>query len=81
MISIVESIAVGTPVVTTDVPLNASYIRAHELGIVGEWSADDLEAVICSNSKYVENCLMYRNCLSTEYRVEQFLDVYRKYIE
>ena len=30
MISIVESIPVGTPVVTTEIPLNASYIKKYK---------------------------------------------------
>ena len=33
MISIVEAIAVGTPIVTTDVPLNSTYIKEYQLGI------------------------------------------------
>ena len=40
MVSIVESIAVGTPVVTTAVPYNAAYIRQEQLGsrrMTGAW--------------------------------------------
>lgn len=74
MISIVESIAVGTPVVTTDVPLNAAYIRKFRLGIAKAcWNEQDLWEIVSNNEAYVENCLAYRACLSTTYRVEQFV--------
>lgn len=77
MVSIVESIAVGTPILTTDVPLNASYIQANALGLVRkEWEAGDLRAVVENNPLYVENCLRYRSQLSTEKRVEQLLEIF-----
>ncbi len=74
MISIVESIAAGTPVVTTDVPLNSKYIIENKLGIAKpEWNEQDLHNIAVNNSDFVNNCLEYRRQLSTEYRVEQFL--------
>lgn len=77
MVSIVESIGVGTPIVTTDVPLNASYIRANALGIVRKaWEAEDLREIVANNSVYVHNCLQYREQLSTRKRVEQLLQIY-----
>ena len=76
MISIVESIAVGTPVLTTDVPLNASYIKEYQLGIAKrQWDEKDLNDVVSNNEMYVENCMEYRYKLSTKQRVEQFLSV------
>ena len=76
MISIVESIAVGTPIVTTDVPLNASYIRKYDLGIAKpSWNEDDLYKVHIENDKYVKNCLQYRDKLSTHHRVEEFIEI------
>lgn len=74
MISIVESIAVGTPVITTAVPLNSPYIRKNKLGIVKEeWNATDLYDIVSNNQEYVDNCLAYREQLSTDYRVKQFV--------
>ena len=74
MISIVESIAVGTPIVTTDVPLNASYIKELELGIAKlSWGEEDLFKIVSDNDMYVRNCLNYRKRLSTKQKVEQFL--------
>lgn len=58
MISVVESIAVGTPALTTNIPLNASYIRAFRLGIVKDGrSMDELREVVTT---YASNCLSYR---------------------
>lgn len=72
MVSIVESIAVGTPIVTTSVPYNATYIKANELGIVSdEWNEDDLNEV-AKNSKYIASCASYRKTISTLNKVEKF---------
>lgn len=78
MISIDESIAVGTPVVTTDIPLNASYIKEYKLGIAKkQWDENDLHEVVSNNELYVGNCMEYRYKLSTKQKVEQFLKVKR----
>lgn len=78
MISIVEAIAVGTPIVTTDVPLNSTYIKKYRLGIAKkQWDETDLNNVVSNNSGYVENCMNYRYKLSTKQRVEQFLEAKR----
>lgn len=74
MVSIVESIAVGTPVVTTSVPYNAEYIRREELGIVKDtWGAEELHKICEENEAYVQNCLRYRNKLSNVHCAETFL--------
>ena len=74
MVSIVESIACGTPIITTSVPYNASYIKEHGLGIVNdEWDEHDLEK-ICSDKEYIENCISYRDSISTKGKVEEFLN-------
>lgn len=74
MISIVEAIAVGTPVVTTEVPLNATYIKKYKLGIAEEWSVDALKEIVENNAEYVENCLNYRKKMSTEMKAKQFVE-------
>ncbi len=77
MISIVESIAVGTPIVTTDVPLNSEYIIASKLGIAKpEWDECDLNEISINNPVYVENCMRYREKLSTEHKVKQFIEAF-----
>lgn len=79
MVSIVESIAVGTPVVTTPVPYNASYIRREELGIVQEnWGADALVRIVSDNERYVQNCLRYRQRLSAAVCAERFWEALSK---
>lgn len=74
MVSVVESIAVGTPVVTTSVPYNAAYIRREKLGIVEDgWSADALARIVAENDRYVSNCLAYREKLSHVACAKRFL--------
>lgn len=81
MVSIVESIALATPIVTTDVPYNSSYIKTNKLGIVkNNWNEDDLYEISSKNDKYVNNCLEYRKTLSCEYKVNQFVNIYNKYL-
>lgn len=76
MVSIVESIASGTPVVTTSVPYNAAYIRRESLGIVDDgWNGNTLAQICADNKRYVENCLAYREKLSNRYHVGQFLGI------
>ncbi len=76
MVSIVEAIAVGTPIITTSVPYNASYIREAELGIVDDnWDKETLRQII-STDLYIKNCLSYRHTLSTLSKAEAFLKVY-----
>ena len=77
MVSIVESIALGTPVVTTSIPYNAAYIRRRELGIVeDDWTADALERIVVENDRYVANCLVYRERLSNVACAERFLALF-----
>jgi len=80
MVSIVESIAAGTPVVTTSVPYNAAYIRREELGIVADdWGADALEKICAENEKYVHNCNVYKEKLSNVWLAGQFVEYARLY--
>lgn len=77
MVSVVEAIAVATPVITTSVPYNAAYIDKYSLGIVNDkWNADDLER-ISSDKKYIDNCLSYRNSLSTTAKANEFIDIFK----
>lgn len=74
MVSIVESIAAGTPVITTSVPYNAAYIKLETLGIAADdWNADTLEEICEKNEMYVANCIAYREKLSNTYLAGQFI--------
>ncbi|MDE6846818.1 MAG: glycosyltransferase [Lachnospiraceae bacterium] len=76
MVSIVESIAVGTPVVTTSVPYNAYYINKETLGIVrDDWNEDALKQICGKYDMYHANCIAYRDKLSNVYCVRQFMTV------
>lgn len=78
MLSIVESIAVATPIITNSVPYNATYIRKNKLGLVKDnWNEDDLLFVIKNERELIENCLEYRKSLSTTNRAEIFVDIYK----
>ena len=82
MISIVEAIAVGTPIVTTDVPLNSTYIKDYQLGIAKkQWNKSDLNDVVSNSEMYIENCMKYRYKLSTKQSVEQFLEIERERLD
>lgn len=81
MVSIVESIAVATPVITTSVPYNATYIKENSLGIVNDlWGENELNE-ISINNKYINNCLEYRQSLSTLNKANEFIDILSKYCE
>ena len=81
MVSIIESIAVGTPIITTSAPLNSSYIKTYKLGIVDDnWNQEEMIEVISENESYVNNCINYRNKLLNSSKVDEFINVYKKYI-
>lgn len=75
MVSIVESIAAGTPVVTTPVPYNAYYIRKEKLGIVkAGWNEETLQEICADYAMYAQNCVRYREKLSNVYCAGQFME-------
>lgn len=79
MVSIVESIAVGTPIITTTVPYNVDYIQKYKLGIAKEkLEYTDFEQIIKENDEYVNNCKKYREKISNDYHVKQFINEYKK---
>lgn len=78
MVSIIEAIAVGTPIITTEAPLNASYIRSEVLGIVSDhWNYSDLAELVEKNDRYVQNCLKFRKTILNSGKVKQFVEVYQ----
>jgi 1,2-diacylglycerol 3-alpha-glucosyltransferase len=79
MVSIPESIASGTPVVTNLQPASADYIRQEKLGIAKDnWDAYDLKEIIDNNPVYVENCIRYRPKLTNDYSAKQIVEIYLK---
>ena len=79
MVSIVDSIALGTPIITTNIPYNVDYIKKYKLGVVKEkLEYSDLKEIIDNNLVYVNNCVNYRKKISNEYHVKQFIREYEK---
>lgn len=75
MLSIVEAIACGTPIITTDVPYNCDYIKKNNLGFVTKsLNKNDFINISENISLYVENCKKYRGKVSNEYHVKQFIE-------
>ena len=82
MISITESIAVATPIISTCVPYNARDIKAHKLGIAKDcWDENDIKQIVENNEEYVNACLQFRSNISTLNKVESFCEVYEKNIK
>lgn len=68
MVSIPETIACGTPIITNSVPYSSYYIRDFCLGIVkDDWGADDIYDLLQNHTAYIENCRAYRDKLSNDY--------------
>lgn len=73
MVSILESIASGTPILTTSVPYNSRYISAKKLGIVKDnWNATDLASMIENYNMFSNNCKKYRDKLSSSHSAIEF---------
>ena len=79
MLSIVEAIACGTPILTTDIPYNVHYIKKYDLGVVTKrLCEDDFLKIVSHNKEYVLNCFQYRDKVSNSYHVKQFLREFKK---
>ena len=78
MLTIVESIACGTPIVSTNVPYNCYYIERNELGIIcnEQLKEKNLEDIVENNIDYINNCEKYREYISNEYHIKQFIREY-----
>lgn len=78
MVSIIEAIACGVPVLTSEVPYNSSYIKANGLGIAKTgWNEDDLYLIANNQERYRSACLKYRETLSTLRKAESFIKLVR----
>jgi 1,2-diacylglycerol 3-alpha-glucosyltransferase len=76
MISIDESIASGTPVITNTVPYSYEWIKQYQLGIAKDnWTAEDIHEVVRNNSRYVTNCIAYAPQLSLSLLPQKFIQL------
>jgi len=80
MVSIPESIVCGTPVITNSVPTNSSMITKHHLGIVKDgWNEDTLQKLIQFTPPYWQNCMQYRENLSSKHQASLLVEQYLKF--
>ena len=79
MVSIPESIVSGTPILTNRQPASSDYIDKYSLGVVKDnWDEHDIKDIVDNNSIYVENCIRYREKLTSKYAAQQFVDLFKK---
>jgi 1,2-diacylglycerol 3-alpha-glucosyltransferase len=74
MVSVPESVVSGTPVLINLVPYTAVMIEKHQLGIAKtNWNENDLQDIVENNTVYVENCIAFREKLSTKSTAEELI--------
>jgi len=80
MVSIPESIAAGTPVLTNTVPYTAYYVSGENLGIAkDDWDASDLYSMIIRQDEFRANCIKKRKSLSSEYLCKRMLELFHEH--
>ena len=76
MVSIPEAIVSGTPIITNLVPALAEFINVEGLGIAKQgWGISDMEEIV-QNDNYHNNCLKWRDKLSTEQAAEKLVSLF-----
>lgn len=74
MITIDESLACCTPVITNTVPFTSDFIKNDKTGIVkDDWGADTLEECVKNNKVLVDNCYQNRSKQDYSYKISQFI--------
>lgn len=77
MVSIPESVVSGTPILTNTVPASAGYISREHLGIAKDkWDENDIKEIVDDNNLYVNNCIKYRNNLTSEHSAQALIDIF-----
>jgi 1,2-diacylglycerol 3-alpha-glucosyltransferase len=76
MITIDESLACCTPVITNTVPFTSDFIQKDKTGIVKDtWDADALEECVKNNKALVEACYQNRSKQDYAYKISQFISI------
>lgn len=76
---VAESVATATPILSNTVIDNSLSINNYNIGIAkDEWTYLDLITIIDNNSKYIENCIKYRDKLSFDYYAKLMLSIFNK---
>ena len=77
MVSIQEAIVSGAPVLTNLAPASAGYIQKEQLGIAkDDWNEYDMIEMIENNAFYVNNCLRYREKLTSRYCAARIVEIF-----
>jgi 1,2-diacylglycerol 3-alpha-glucosyltransferase len=77
MVSIPESLACGTPIITNSIPFSADYIQRDLFGIVkDEWGWDTLRDFINCQDLYISKCSNSSFSFGLKYKVSQFENVF-----
>ena len=77
MLSIPESISSGTPVITTSVPYTMHDLEKNKLGIVKDnWGVSELIDIIENNEEYVNNCIDYREKLTSTASAQSLINAH-----
>lgn len=76
MVSIPETIACGTPILTNSIPTNSSYIKDLNCGIVKDkWNEDDMFK-IANDKIYSESCVKNRYKFLCEHQAELMIKIW-----
>lgn len=79
MVSIPESIVSGTPILTNLQPASAGYIAKEHLGIAKDsWGVDELKQMIDNDSLFVDNCIKYRDKLTSKHSSKMLVDIFEE---
>lgn len=79
MVSIPESIVSGTPILTNLQPASAGYIAKEQLGIAkDQWGVDELKQMIDNDSLFVDNCIKYRDKLTSKHSSRMLVDIFEE---
>jgi len=75
MVSIIEAIASGTPVITNSVPNNSDMVESNMLGIKDDnWDSISIIEILNNYQTYYLNCVEYRSKLSYNYVARTLLN-------
>ncbi len=67
MLSIMESVVMGTPVITNRVPFNSDDVEVNQLGVAKDgWNAEDIARVIEHNDELVAQCKSYASQITVD---------------
>jgi 1,2-diacylglycerol 3-alpha-glucosyltransferase len=79
MVSIPESLACGTPIITNSTPFSADYIRRDQLGIVKDcWNWTDILYYLKNSRGFLNNCIKESCNFGYTNKVEQFMRTFEK---